>query len=58
MHGNAGLFFSSVKKLERIGRSKNMTLVGCDLVGVNAYFVWSSEDQAFRRLGRCQFTIV
>jgi hypothetical protein len=36
---------SSVKKLERIGQSKNMALVGCDLVGVNAYFVESSEAQ-------------
>ncbi len=50
---NAGLYFSIVKKLERIGWSKNMALVGCYLVGVNVYFVESSEDQAFRRLGRC-----
>jgi hypothetical protein len=34
---------SSLKKPELIGRSKNMALVGCDLVGVNAYFVESSE---------------
>jgi hypothetical protein len=34
---------SSLKKPERIGRSKNTSLVGCDFVGVNAYFVESSE---------------
>ncbi|MFC7399960.1 hypothetical protein ACFQU1_22410 [Chelatococcus sp. GCM10030263] len=32
-------FGASLKALERIGRDKRMSLVGCDTAGVNAYFV-------------------
>ncbi|MGK9170838.1 hypothetical protein KXR53_31370 [Inquilinus limosus] len=32
-------FGASLKSLERIGHAKNMALVGCDLMGVNAFFV-------------------
>lgn len=34
---------ASLKTFEKIGRDKGMALVGCDLVGVNAYFVTHSE---------------
>lgn len=34
---------ASLKTFEQIGRSKDMALVGCDLVGVNAYFVNQQE---------------
>ena len=34
---------ASLKSLEQIGREKQMSLVGCDLLGVNAFFVNSSE---------------
>ncbi|MFV0279409.1 MAG: hypothetical protein ACK5JM_01455, partial [Rhodoblastus sp.] len=30
---------ASVPALERIGREKAMSLVGCDICGVNAFFV-------------------
>ena len=36
-------FGGSLKALEKIGRSKGMSLVGCDLLGVNAYFVADAE---------------
>lgn len=32
-------FGASLKSLERIGQSKGMALIGCDLMGVNAFFV-------------------
>lgn len=32
-------FGGSLKSLERIGREKGMSLVGCDFTGVNAFFV-------------------
>ena len=35
----SNIFGASLKALERIGRQKAMSLVGCDLLGVNAYFV-------------------
>ncbi len=34
---------AGLKTLEEIGRAKNLSLVGCDLVGVNAFFVGSDE---------------
>lgn len=34
---------ASLKVFEQIGRDKGMALVGCDLVGVNAYFVRHEE---------------
>jgi hypothetical protein len=37
-------FGGSLKAMERIGRSKAMSLVGCDLPGTNAFFV--AEDEA------------
>ncbi len=36
------LFGGSLKTMELIGRRKAMSLVGCDIIGVNAYFV--SDD--------------
>lgn len=36
-------FGHGLKALERIGRAKDMALVGCDLAGVNAFFVAASE---------------
>jgi hypothetical protein len=33
------VFGASLKSLEKLGREKNMALVGCDLMGLNAYFV-------------------
>ncbi len=33
------LFGASLKALERIGRAKGMALVGCDIHGLNGYFV-------------------
>ncbi|HQS95135.1 MAG: hypothetical protein B7X90_01245 [Novosphingobium sp. 17-62-19] len=36
---------ASLKVFEQIGAAKGMALVGCDLVGVNAYFV--KHDEAF-----------
>jgi len=36
-------FGASLKALEMIGRRKGMSLVGCELAGVNAFFVDSSE---------------
>ena len=38
----SNLFGGSLKTMELIGRSKAMSLVGCDIIGVNAYFV--SDD--------------
>ncbi|HBT70332.1 MAG TPA: hypothetical protein DEB63_21495 [Agrobacterium sp.] len=38
----SNLFGGSLKAMELIGRSKAMSLVGCDIIGVNAYFV--SDD--------------
>ena len=35
----SNLFGASLKRLELIGREKNLSLVGCDLHGINAYFV-------------------
>ncbi len=35
----SNLFGGSLKAMELIGRSKAMSLVGCDIMGVNAYFV-------------------
>lgn len=35
----SNLFGGSLKALELIGREKAMSLVGCDLMGINAYFV-------------------
>lgn len=35
----SNLFGGSLKALELIGRDKEMSLVGCDLMGINAYFV-------------------
>ena len=40
-------FGGSLKAMERIGRTKGMALVGCDLPGVNAFFV--AEDEATGR---------
>ncbi len=37
----SNLFGASLKALERIAAEKGMALVGCDLLGVNAYFVAS-----------------
>lgn len=34
---------ASLKALERIGAAKNMSLVGCELIGVNAFFVDGKE---------------
>lgn len=34
---------ASLKALERIGSTKNMSLVGCELAGVNSFFVASAE---------------
>jgi len=34
---------ASLKALERIGSEKNLSLVGCDLKGVNAFFVATDE---------------
>jgi len=39
MWNGTNLFGASLKALEQIGRDKQMSLVGCDLLGVNAYFV-------------------
>jgi hypothetical protein len=36
---HSNLYGASLKALERIGRDKGMSLVGCDLHGINAYFV-------------------
>jgi len=36
-------FGASLKTLENIGKAKDMALVGCDLAGVNAYFVTLEE---------------
>src|SRR5262249_41596391 len=36
-------FGGSLKTMEFIGRKKGMSLVGCDLQGVNAYFVAAGE---------------
>lgn len=35
----SNLYGASLKVLERIGHEKGMSLVGCDLHGINAYFV-------------------
>jgi hypothetical protein len=39
-------FGASLKALERIGSAKGMALVGCDLAGVNAYFVANDEAKS------------
>jgi hypothetical protein len=36
-------FGASLKALELVGRNKNLVLVGCDLHGVNAFFVSAEE---------------
>lgn len=36
---------ASLKALERIGRSKAISLVGCDLRGINAFFVRDERTQ-------------
>jgi hypothetical protein len=36
-------FGASLKSLDRLGREKSMALVGCDLFGINAYFVNKAE---------------
>jgi hypothetical protein len=36
---------ASLKALERIGADKDLALVGCDLLGVNAFFVSTAEAQ-------------
>jgi hypothetical protein len=38
-------FGASLKTLEEIGDAKGLSLVGCDLVGVNAFFVSSEEAE-------------
>jgi hypothetical protein len=40
-------FGGSLKAIERIGRTKTMALVGCDLSGINAFFV--AEDETVGR---------
>lgn len=41
-------FGASLKSLELIGRLKNMALVGCEINGVNAFFVDAAEaDESF-----------
>ena len=37
-------FGASLKSMELLGRAKGYALVGCDLRGVNAYFVRNDED--------------
>lgn len=37
--GGSAYFGASLKSLELIGRDKAMALVGCDLFGINAFFV-------------------
>jgi len=37
--GHNAWYGASLKALERIGQSKAMSLVGCDLMGINAFFV-------------------
>ena len=39
--GGSNVFGASLRTLEMIGREKELSLVGCDLHGVNAYFVAS-----------------
>jgi len=39
--GGSNVFGASLRTLEIIGREKELSLVGCDLHGVNAYFVAS-----------------
>ena len=41
-------FGASLKALEQIGTSKQMNLVGCDALGINAFFVASPEADASR----------
>lgn len=38
-------FGASLKTLEYIGKEKGLSLVGCDLIGVNAFFVNSAEAE-------------
>jgi hypothetical protein len=40
----SNVFGASLKALERIGRTKNMSLVGCDPRGINSFFVSNEED--------------
>lgn len=40
----SNVYGASLKALERIGRAKNMALVGCDPLGVNSFFVNCDED--------------
>lgn len=37
-------FGASLKTMELIGKSKGMSLVGCDFAGINAYFVSNNEQ--------------
>ena len=48
------LFGASLKLLDRIGKDRNYTLVGCNLTGVNAFFVRNDlvEDKFIRRPSR------
>lgn len=45
MWGGDAWYGASLKTLEIIGRGKNMSLVGCDLAGINAFFVRDSLTQ-------------
>ena len=40
---HSNIYGASLKTLENIGRDKGMRLVGCDFVGVNAFFVAENE---------------
>ncbi|MGL5167420.1 MAG: hypothetical protein ACRC9K_16185 [Afipia sp.] len=41
--GHTVWFGGSLKAMENIGRKKGMSLVGCDLIGINSFFVSSDE---------------
>lgn len=41
--GKTNWYGASLKKLEQIGRAKQLSLVGCELAGVNAFFVTDDE---------------
>jgi hypothetical protein len=43
MWDGSNWYGASLKALEAIGRAKEMALVGCDLMGVNAFFVAAGE---------------
>ncbi len=42
--GGGHIYGGSLKAIERIGAGKQMSLVGCDLHGVNAFLVANDED--------------